>query len=125
MISELQDCLADFPGESNQTRCFNHTLALVGVRIVRQFDAPTGGAGINMDEAEQELRQLAEGIDEEEVITQREHETDEGDGEEDNVDGWIEQWNELSGTDREDLDASLRPVRMLLVKVSVHLLLDE
>jgi hypothetical protein len=78
-----------------------------------------------MDEAEQELQQLAEGIDEEEVITQQEHETDEGDGEEDNVDGWIEQWNELSGTDREDLDASLRPVRMLLVKVSVHLLLDE
>jgi hypothetical protein len=119
MISQLQISLPNFPGESNQTRCFNHSLALVAIRIVRQFDAPTGGAGINMDEAEQELRQLAKGIDEEELITQQEHETDDDDEGEDNVDGWSEERDELSETDRQDLDTSLRPVRMLLVKVSV------
>jgi len=69
-----------------------------------------------MDDAEKELRELAEGIDIEEDITQSELD---GDGDDDDdVEGWNEQREGLSIPDHEALDASLHPVRLLLVKVS-------
>jgi hypothetical protein len=110
MIDELADLLASFPRKANQTRCFLHILSLVAKSIIRQFDVAKGKADEALDEAEQELRALAEGIDLEDLATQRERDDD--------VDGWVDERNALSVADHEALDASVRPVKLVLVKVS-------
>jgi hypothetical protein len=74
-----------------------------------------------MDEAERELRELAEGLDIEEAVTQQERETDDDDDDDDDDDGWREERAKMSTTDWEELDESVRLVRMLLVKVSASI----
>ena len=119
MINQLEIDIEKFRGGSTHTRCFNHVLAIGAVRIVRQFDIPKGGDEGVLDEAEQALRELAEGLDLEEMITQRERDIDGEDEDlDDDLDDWIHERACMTAIDREDLDESLRPVRMLLVKVS-------
>ena len=69
MIDKLADLLENFPGDPNRARCFNHVIALVAQKMTRQFDVPKGGVDAALDEAEKELRNLAEGIDIEEMLT--------------------------------------------------------
>jgi hypothetical protein len=121
MIAELPMILPAFPGEANHTRCFNHTVALVAVRVVRQFDTPKCGARDELSEAEEELQALAEGSDIEEEVTQQEWEAVEGEPDEDDENDWDEEREGLFVLDREDLDENARPIRLLLVKVSVFL----
>src|SRR3979490_1980879 len=85
MMTELPKRLPEFPGETNHTLCFNHTIALVAVRVVRQFDVPSGDTETIMNEAEQELRELADGIDIEEEVTQQEQEVDDDDESDDDI----------------------------------------
>jgi len=119
MIDELLKLIRNFPGASNCAQCFNHVVALIAIRVVRQFDIPKGGD--NWDsEAEQELQELAEGLDIEDAMTQREWETGKDNEEDDDgIEGWANERSELSAADREEHDKSIRPVRMLLVKVSL------
>jgi hypothetical protein len=113
MIDELADLLANFPGKANQTRCFLHIINLVAKSVIRQFDVAKGKADDALDKAEQELRTLAEGIDLEDLEVQREQE-----GDDDNVEGWVNERNAFSVADREELDVSVRPVKLVLVKVN-------
>jgi hypothetical protein len=117
MIDKLEDMIPDFPGAPNRTRCFNHIVALVAVRVVRQFDVPKGGEADVMNEAVQELRELAKDSDVEESITQREWESAEDDDEDDGDIADL-QGDELIVLDHEALNASLKPGRTLLVKAS-------
>lgn len=116
MIDCLRDILKVFPGDANRSRCFNHVIALVAKRMVRQFDVNPKEADAALDEAEQALRELAEGIDSEELITRGSQDADdeEDDDEADEEDVFEE---EMSPEDRAELDASTRPVRLVLVKV--------
>ena len=118
MISELSKLIEKFPGPSNRTRCFNHVLAIVAVRIVRNFDVPTEGSDMFMDDAEEELRELAEGLDLEEDETQRNREEGETEEADDDPEDWIHAHRKLSAVDRDALDESMRPIRTLMVKVS-------
>src|ERR1700690_3554268 len=118
MINELSKIIEKFSGPSNQTRCFNHILAIIAVRIVQQFDVPAGDGKDFMDQAERELRELAEGLDLEEEKTQRERDVEDVEESDDDEDDWVHEREKLSIIDREALDESIRPIRMLLVKVS-------
>jgi hypothetical protein len=115
MIDELSHLIPSYPGDASQARCFNHVVALVAKSVVRQFDVPKGQAEEALDEAERELREMAEGIDIEDDKTQYEWEASEDD---ENGDGWIDEVAKLSIADREELEDSIRPVRLVLVKVS-------
>jgi hypothetical protein len=86
----------------------------VAKSVIRQFDVAKGKAGEALDEAEDALRTLAEGIDLEDLETQGEQNDNDID---DNVDGWVDERNALSTADRDALDASVRPVKLVLVKV--------
>jgi hypothetical protein len=122
MINELANIIITFPGDENRTRCFNHVIALVAKSLIRQFDVLKGQADAALDEAERELSDLAEGIDIEDETTRAEWEgTDNEDDESDNTDGWVDEVARLSAADREELEASVTPVRLVLVKVSVML----
>lgn len=120
MIVKLADIFKTFPGHANHTRCFNHVVALVAKSAVRQFDVPKDSADAALDEAERELRELAEGIDIEDTMAQGEWEEpdDSGDDWSKNDDGWVDEVAALSVVDREELDENIRPVRLVLVKVS-------
>jgi hypothetical protein len=121
MIEELADLLKNYPGEAGRTRCFTHIINLVAKSIIRQFDIPKGKADEALDDAERELRELAEGIDLEDLRMQgeREDDDDEDDDLDENDDGWIDEREALDVADREELDAAVRPVKLVLVKVSV------
>ena len=115
MIDKLTDLLENFPGDPNRARCFNHVIALVAQKMTHQFDVPKGGVDAALDEAEKELRNLAEGIDIEEMLTKSMQDADEEDeDDEENEDGTED---EMSAEDRTVLDASMRPLRLVLVKV--------
>jgi hypothetical protein len=119
MIDALPTMVEGFPGAPNHTRCFNHVVALVAIWIVRQFDITSSGDSDTLDEAERELRELAEGLDLEEATTQSEREVRDDEDGDDEDDEWRYEVASLSASDRKALDESLRPVRSLLVKVSV------
>ena len=81
--------------------------------MTRQFDVPKGGVDAALDEVE--LRNLPEGIDIEEMLTKSMQDAEEEDeDDEENEDGTE---NEMSAEDCTVLDASMRPVRLVFVKV--------
>jgi hypothetical protein len=124
MIDEIPNLIESFPGDENRARCFNHVIALVAKSSIRQFDVPKGQADAALDEAERELKELAEGIDINDEKTKSEWEgTEEEEVEVDNVDGWVDEVARLSVADREELEENIRPVRLVLVKVSPYFIL--
>ena len=111
MITELQDLIDDFSGPANQTWCFTHILNLVVKSITCQFDLLISKADKNwiFDEAAKELLSLAGKIDVKEEESSRDGE-DGVAGEEDNVEGWIDERTLLDEEDLEELDKSVEPV---------------
>jgi hypothetical protein len=122
IIIKLSDLIKSFPGNTSHGWCFNHVIALVTKNSIHQFDILKGQADAALDKAE---RDLAEGIDIEGKVTQGEWEVpnDNDKGEEDG-DGWVDEVAALSIADHEELEANVRPIRLVLVKVShiFHLL---
>jgi hypothetical protein len=102
MIEELANLLDDFPGPANQTRCFTHVLNLVVKSIIRQFDRPNSK---NKDEATNEM------------LSNIEFDGDEN-CEDDNVEGWVDERELMTEKELEELDESVEPLRLLLMKVS-------
>ena len=111
MIEELANLLDDFPGPANQIRCFTHVLNLVVKSIIRQFDSPKSKNDKNINEATNELLSLAGNIEFDE-------EDDEGEDEDDSVEGWIDKRTLMTPEELEELDESVEPLRLLLTKVS-------
>lgn len=113
MIDELANLLEDFPGRANQTRCFTHILNLVIKSIIKQFDLPKAWV---LDEAADKLSNLAGDIELEE-----QHSAEDGkegeDGEDDNTEGWVDEQEEMTATELEELYACVLPIRLLLTKV--------
>jgi hypothetical protein len=117
LIQELEHIVEGFPGEANQTRCFNHILSLVAKSIVQMFDIPKKNAEgddgeLSRDEAL--LQTLAEGIELEE------RETRERLGRDEDLDDeldWEDEAELLTADEKAELNASILPVRILIVKV--------
>ena len=116
MIDELVDLLPNFPGAPNRTRCFLHIVNLIAKQLLKQFDVPRKNADAVLDEVERELRELAEGLDMEELVTREEREG-EDDEDDDNTEGWINEMDILTVEDREELEKSIGPIWVVLVKV--------
>jgi hypothetical protein len=126
MITELADLLDAFPGETNRTRCFTHIINLVAKSIIRQFDVPKAHADEVLDDAANELAALAVDLDLEERVSREEQlfegaGDDEGDDDDADDSIWTDVRAELSDNEREAVDKSLQPVRLVLVKAS-HLI---
>lgn len=125
MVEELDILIDDFAGPANQTRCFLHILNLVVKSIIRQFDLPTSKkTSDNEDdedeitgEATKELLKLAREIElEEEITASRGGEEDAMD--DDNDEGWVDERDEMTEAELRKLAESVKPVRLLLSKVS-------
>ena len=62
MITKLADILPNFD-DLTHTHCFLHIVNLVAKSIIKQFDIPKRQDNDHLDEAEQELHDLAGDID--------------------------------------------------------------
>jgi hypothetical protein len=119
MIDILSELLKEFPGAAHRTRCFAHILNLVAKSVIRQFDVAKGGADGALSNAEKVLQELADGVDLEDLVVQGEQEVEDDNIEEErNEDGWIDEREELTRMQRNELDEQTRPVKLILVKVS-------
>jgi len=115
MIDELSTLLEDFPGAPNRTRCFSHILNLVAKSIMKQFDLPKAKAGEALSDAVEALTLLAGDIETEEVSMGGElAEDNESD---DDEEGLVDPRDEMTDDEIAELDKSLQPVRLVLVKV--------
>lgn len=131
MIKELASSIPTFPGVENQVRCFAHVLNLVAKTIIRQFDVEKtartsdGDLEAATDEVALQAAALSDvisGLEDEipELVGEDELGEDEVD---DDVDGWIDERGDLSADEKEELRASVLPVKLILAKVSLsHLL---
>lgn len=123
MIAELAKILPNF-SEVGHTRCFLHIVNLVAKSVIRQFDVQKKRDDEHLDEAEQELRDLAGDVDlenqqAEELMEecQISGEIDAEDESDDDVEGWVDEMMLLSPSERERVEADIRPVKLVLVKV--------
>ena len=116
MIDKLVNLLPNFPGAPNRTRCFLHIVNLIAKQLLKQFDVPGKNANTVLDKVERELQELADGLDMEELVTREEWEGEDGE-DEDNTEGWINEMDILTVEDRKELEKSIGPVWVMLVKV--------
>ena len=121
MIDELADLLENFLGPSNCTRCFLHIINLVAKTLLKQFDLPKKAAEDALDDAEKELLDLSDGLDSEPLASEMSvSELGEGDDEpqNDNMEGWVDKMRKLSEDKHVELMDEIRPIKLVLVKVS-------
>ena len=120
MIVELSKSLPNFPGLANRSRCFTHVLNLVVKSIMRQFDVPKAQENGAMDEA---AKELAATLEDEELSSWAS--VTEGSEDDDDVDGWIDERDDMTEDERNDLIEDVEPVRLMLVKVSLYYTTDS
>jgi hypothetical protein len=119
MIEDLVDLLPNFPGPTNRCRCFLHIVNLVAKTLLKQFEVPKKDMNAAFDAAEKALLELSTGTDMEEMVTIAEGGL--GDGNDaDNIEGWVNEIDELSEEESEELRQKIQPVRLVLVKVRNH-----
>ena len=118
MIEHLAVLLDTFPGAPNQTQCFAHILNLVAKSILRQFEGP------KKDKVAQALAGVVDEIDGDNDETG----TNEGGDECEDVDDELvdddddelpDELDELSEEEVLSVKESVKPIRLVLTKVSV------
>lgn len=117
MIDHLSEVLDKFPGASNQTRCFAHTLNISAKAILKQFDIPEAKSGEVLDAAAQAFADLAKELDVEERSARETQEIDDDEEDDQPLDGWDNFREGLTEIQVKELDASIQPVRSMLIKV--------
>ena len=117
MVDALKDRLENFPGKSNCTCCFNHIVNLIAKSVIHQFNAPKTKGNESFDDVLRELMVTAEDLDEEEAAM-REGEESDNESDNDNVDGFVNELEEMSEEEQKELDKNIQPIRRVLVKVS-------
>lgn len=126
MVKHLATLVENFPGAANQTRCFTHILNLVAKSILRQFDMAKKAADDSPDlnDASDALASLALELEDPEsgslVGDDDQGDEDDEDVGEDNEDvgGLGDGRNNMSEEEVAELEESVVPVRLMLVKVN-------
>src|SRR5438552_3186892 len=111
MIDKLEDRLDVFGGKTNRTRCFEHVVNLVAVMVTRQFDAPKAGKNATANDAKAELAELAKGIELKDLIAIAQDESEE----EENCEDWIDEQEDMTSEELDELEESVCPVTRVLV----------
>jgi hypothetical protein len=126
MIDELERTLEEFAGDASRIRCFLHIVNLVAKSMLKQFDVPKKGPNDGLEGSsntlDDQLRDLAEGIELEEEMTLA---ADEGDEDEDDTCEWVDEVARLSSGERKTAEDQIRPIRFVLVKASHTLLIQQ
>ena len=123
MIEHLAVLVDSFPGSANQTLCFAHILNLVAKSVLRQFEAPKGKDKKAIDDAAKELAVIFDEMDDD--VDKSEISKNGGDGDDvdddvvdDDEDGLPDEQDEMSEDELLSLQESVKPIRLVLTKVS-------
>lgn len=128
MTEQLGVLLDAFNGDFSRTRCFLHILNLVAKSMLRQFDVKTVGDVKEGDDDVRALLELARDLEAEERETEQERQQEQGESEnaeEDNDEMWVDEVASLDDNEREEFEREVRPVKMVLAKVSGRRVLGE
>jgi hypothetical protein len=117
MIYELSLSLPNFPGEANRTRCFNHITNLVAKSMLKLFDIPKKKADQAITDAEKTLHELADDLDVDDLNTQQDSVTSTEEAEDN--DEYVDELGKLPETEQAQFRERIRPVQLVLVKVSL------
>ena len=121
------------------TRCFLHVINLTARTTIRLFDAPKkkkgstsddgdDSANATLNEARQELEKLAEDLELEDAEARAQYAQDQAGLDEDernqddlenSTEGWVNERETLTDTERKELDEGILPVRLTIVKVCI------
>lgn len=112
IIEELTN-LHDFPGPANQTWCSTHILNLVVKSVIQQFDSPNSKNNRQLDDTANKMLSFTSNLE----FEREERE----DGEDDNIERWIDERTLITEEELEKLDESVEPLCLLLMKVSLWL----
>ncbi|GBE90223.1 hypothetical protein SCP_1900720 [Sparassis crispa] len=96
-------------GKANQSRCFDHVVNLVAKFLLHQFDVLKGKADEVLNDAKEALHDLAKDLD----MDVPEGDDDEGEC----AEGLKDEREGLSPEEIEDLEESVRPVKLILIKL--------
>lgn len=138
MLDELEIKVSDFERHASHTRCFLHTVNLIAKSLLGAFERKkdqkefelTGWDDSNDESGlARELEELSQGCDDEETsdVLPDLPENDElpldDDANEsqgptvDNVEGWVDEVEEMTDAERRQLKRAVRPVQLALMKV--------
>ena len=106
--------LVPFGGEMSRVRCILHITNLVAKSMMKLFDVPkkrSWGHGANKSSSHGSS-------DDEHKVNQGGPSTEDGEG--DNVEGWVDETEQLMGAKHKRLEEAIHPLWMILVKVSTN-----
>ena len=103
----------------NCTWFFLHIVNLVAKQLLKQFDVPQKHVDSAWDKAEKQLLDVAAGIDIEELVTAAEQGAGVASDGNDDIDGWVDEMDELNAVEHDRLEKSIQHIRLILVKVSI------
>ena len=115
MFRSLSGDLDNFPGATNQTCCFAHTVAISAKAILQQFDAPKLKRG-ECDDSDT-LAALYKELEVEEREERLERQRNDDEDEDEPLSIWEDYGQALTDEQRKEREASIQPVRSTLVKV--------
>lgn len=116
MVNELSRLAPTFAGPASQTRCFLHIVNLIAKSLLHQFDATSAGDELEEEESsENELEGPGCGV--EDFAEDEEENEAENVEAGDNDEGWVDESQDLTARDLEELQRTTRPVRAALLKV--------
>ena len=118
MIEHLAYLNDTFPGAANQTRCFAHILNLVAKSVLRQFETPKAKGMKAMEDAAKELAAVTDEIDNDDDEGPEDGDDVDDDVVDDDDDGLPDERDELSEEELSSLEESVKPIRLILMKVS-------
>ena len=121
MVAELDETIKEF-SEVNRIRCFLHIVNLIAKSLLKQFDVwvKEADADADADEAtidmNEQLQEFAHDFGLEEGLTQS---FKGGDEDDDDDDGMVDAAELFSAHEKADFEADVRPVQLVLAKVSI------
>ena len=135
MIEHLATLIDTFPSAMNQTQCFTHILNLIAKSVLHQFEALKVKGGKVLDNAVWELAVVFDDLEDDDVADDDVALDGEGnkDGDEENdVDDDVvdddedrlpDEWSGMLEEELVSLEKSVKPVQLVLTKVSEFKLL--
>ena len=122
MVTKLKEINLDFNGQMAQGCCFLHTMNLTAKVLMHLFDPRQGGKGTEVEGAN--IHKLADGLLEEESVMWDTITGDDGEIQDDDDDRLVDDVSTLTEDKRTNLLATIKPVKMALMKVDLIYLLD-
>ena len=125
MIRNLEEINIQFNGAEAQARCFLHTTNLTAKSLMRLFDPWLQRKSDSLIVEDKDVSDLTNGMLKEEEITQSEVENTDGEIQDNDRDGWVDDVEVLTTDERRQLLETIKPVKLALMKVDLKIYSQE